>query len=205
VNVEKAKMMVFNNNKRKRKREENEWKWEGSEFKYLGYTFNERATDKAHKREIVMIDGIEKRKEEEEENDDVWERIDVRAEIWGWREQEEVKRVPVREECKRNRLRVKAGKGAESLKTKWMEEKSAEYWENTGKKRKRTRRRKGERSTTKGTGMPVKKWKHWEQKEELMNVELSERDKDTDKQERRERIKESRYNREYERHGKIQM
>jgi hypothetical protein len=32
-----------------------------------------------------------------------------------------------------------------------------------------------------------------------MNVELSERDKDTDKQERRERIKESRYNRRYER------
>jgi hypothetical protein len=32
-----------------------------------------------------------------------------------------------------------------------------------------------------------------------MNVELSERDKDTDKQERRERIKESRHNREYER------
>jgi hypothetical protein len=32
-----------------------------------------------------------------------------------------------------------------------------------------------------------------------MNAELSERDKDTDKHERRERIKESRYNREYER------
>ncbi|KAJ3635342.1 hypothetical protein MTP99_008256 [Tenebrio molitor] len=32
-----------------------------------------------------------------------------------------------------------------------------------------------------------------------MNVELSERDKDTGKQERRERIKESRYNRKYER------
>jgi hypothetical protein len=31
-----------------------------------------------------------------------------------------------------------------------------------------------------------------------MNVELSERDKDIDKQERRERIKESRYNKEYE-------
>jgi hypothetical protein len=30
-----------------------------------------------------------------------------------------------------------------------------------------------------------------------MNVELSERDKDIDKQERRERIKESRYNRKY--------
>jgi hypothetical protein len=32
-----------------------------------------------------------------------------------------------------------------------------------------------------------------------MNVELNERDKDTDKQERRERIKKSRYNGEYER------
>jgi hypothetical protein len=32
-----------------------------------------------------------------------------------------------------------------------------------------------------------------------MNVELSERDKDTEKQERIERIKESRYNKEYER------
>jgi hypothetical protein len=32
-----------------------------------------------------------------------------------------------------------------------------------------------------------------------INVELSERDKDTDKQERRERFKESRYNRNYER------
>jgi hypothetical protein len=31
-----------------------------------------------------------------------------------------------------------------------------------------------------------------------MNVELNKRDKDTDKQERREKIKESRYNREYE-------
>jgi hypothetical protein len=36
-------------------------------------------------------------------------------------------------------------------------------------------------------------------KRRWMSVELSERDKDTDKQERRERIKESRYNRKYER------
>jgi hypothetical protein len=36
-------------------------------------------------------------------------------------------------------------------------------------------------------------------KERWMNVDLSERDKDTDKQGRRKRIKESRYNREYER------
>jgi hypothetical protein len=57
VNVDKTKMMVFN--KRKRKNEESEWKWEESkiervsEFKYLGYTFNERATDKMQVREVV--------------------------------------------------------------------------------------------------------------------------------------------------------
>jgi hypothetical protein len=57
VNVEKTKMMVFN--KRKRKIEESDWKWEESkiervsEFKYLGYTFNERATDKAQVGEVV--------------------------------------------------------------------------------------------------------------------------------------------------------
>jgi hypothetical protein len=55
VNVEKTKMVVFN--KRKRKSEANERKWEErkiervSEFKYLGYTLNERATDRAHMRE----------------------------------------------------------------------------------------------------------------------------------------------------------
>ncbi|KAJ3632437.1 hypothetical protein MTP99_009448 [Tenebrio molitor] len=57
VNVEKTKIMVFN--KRKRKNEESEWKWEESkiervsEFKYLGYTFNDRPTDKAQVREVV--------------------------------------------------------------------------------------------------------------------------------------------------------
>jgi hypothetical protein len=57
VNVEKKKMMVFN--KRMGKSEENEWDGEGrkmeqvNEFKYSGYTFNERTTDKAHIREIV--------------------------------------------------------------------------------------------------------------------------------------------------------
>jgi hypothetical protein len=57
VNVEKTKMIVFN--KRKTKSEQKEWKWKGrnvervSEFKYLGYSFNKRATDKAHVREVV--------------------------------------------------------------------------------------------------------------------------------------------------------
>jgi hypothetical protein len=55
VNVAKTKMF----NKRKRKSEENGWNWEGrkiervNEFKRLSYTFNERATNKAHIRETV--------------------------------------------------------------------------------------------------------------------------------------------------------
>jgi hypothetical protein len=58
------------------------------------------------------------------------------AEIWGWKKQEEVERVQekylrwlagvdretpgyvVREECKRNKLRVKAGKRAEKFENK---------------------------------------------------------------------------------------
>jgi hypothetical protein len=56
VNVEKTKMMVFN--KRKRKSEANEWNWEERKIEQvhtwvLGYTFDGRATDKAHIREIL--------------------------------------------------------------------------------------------------------------------------------------------------------
>jgi hypothetical protein len=51
---------------------------------------------------------------------------------------------------------------------------------------KKTRRGKRERHTTRRADM-------------LVNVGLSERDKNTEKKERRERIKESRYNRKYER------
>jgi hypothetical protein len=52
VNIEKTK-------KKELSSEENEWNREGgkmeevNEFKYLGCTFSERATDKAHIREIV--------------------------------------------------------------------------------------------------------------------------------------------------------
>jgi hypothetical protein len=59
-NLEAKKTKMINVlNKRKTKSEENEWNWKGgkiervNEFKYLGYRFNERATDKAHIREIV--------------------------------------------------------------------------------------------------------------------------------------------------------
>ncbi|KAJ3621419.1 hypothetical protein MTP99_003550 [Tenebrio molitor] len=64
------------------------------------------------------------------------------SEIWGWKEQEKVEKVEgkylrgvlgvyretpgyiVREECKRNRLRVKAGKRAEEFEDKMDEGKS---------------------------------------------------------------------------------
>jgi hypothetical protein len=102
VNVEKTKMMVFS--KRKRKNEESEWKWEESkiervsEFKYLGYTFNERATVRAQVREVVKkankvvgcVWGIGERmwgRRVREENDDVrehgGERADVRSRDMG--------------------------------------------------------------------------------------------------------------------------
>jgi hypothetical protein len=41
----------------------------------------------------------------------------------------------VREECKRNRMRVKAGKRGAKFEEKWMEGKSAGYRRNAGEKR----------------------------------------------------------------------
>jgi hypothetical protein len=147
VNVDKTKMIVFN--KRKRKNEESEWKWEESkiervnEFKYLGYIFNLRATDKAQVSEVVgkakkvvgCVWGIGERKWEGEFGrrmmifeSMVQSVLMYGAEIWGWKEQEEVERVQekylrwvlgveretpeyiVREEWERSKLRMKAGK-----------------------------------------------------------------------------------------------
>jgi hypothetical protein len=112
VNVEKTKMMVFS--KRKRKNEESEWKWEESkiervsEFKYLGYTFNERATVRAQVREVVRkankavgcVWGIGERMWGGEFGrrmmmfESMVESVLMYgAEIWGWKEREEVERV----------------------------------------------------------------------------------------------------------------
>ncbi|KAH0820320.1 hypothetical protein GEV33_002471 [Tenebrio molitor] len=131
--------MVFN--KRKRKSEESEWKWEEnkiervSEFKYLGYTFNERATDKAQVRERAA-----------KFEDRMGGREECRILSECYREKKKSADVKERENyCRRD------GYASEEV----------------------------ERMRTEG------KW---------MSVEMSERDKDTDKQERRERIRESRYN-----------
>ncbi|KAJ3631793.1 hypothetical protein MTP99_012901 [Tenebrio molitor] len=99
-----------------------------SEFRCLGYTFNERATDNAQVREVVRkaikvvgcVWGIGERKE----------RADVRSRNLGMKRTRGGKRMQekylrrvlrfdreipgyiVREECKRSRLRVKAAKRA---------------------------------------------------------------------------------------------
>jgi hypothetical protein len=162
VNVAKTKMF----NKRMRKSEENGWNWEGrkiervNEFKCLGYTFNERATNEAHIREIVR-----------KANKTV-------GCVWG----------------------IGGRKWGGDFRRRMMMCESMEYID-VRREKKKTRRRRRERNTIRETGMSVKseEVERLRTKGRWMNMELSEKDKDTDKQERRERIKESRYNSEYQR------
>jgi hypothetical protein len=101
VKLEKRKMVVFN--MRKRKSEENEWNWEGrkieqiNEFKYLGYTFNERATGKEIVRGIWGI-GERKWKGDFRRRMMIFESIIENILIYGtetsrWKEKEEVEKV----------------------------------------------------------------------------------------------------------------
>jgi hypothetical protein len=69
-----------------------------------------------------------------------------------------------------------------------------ERWGENNNNKKKTRRRRRERN-----GYGSEKVERLRAKGRCMNVELNERDKDTDKQERRERIEESRDNRKSER------
>jgi hypothetical protein len=66
------------------------------------------------------------------------------------------------------------------------------------KERKKNREKKEREKYYQRNGYASEEVERLRAKGRLINVELSERDKDTDKQERRERIKESRYNRNYE-------
>ncbi|XP_068900490.1 golgin subfamily A member 6-like protein 25 [Tenebrio molitor] len=165
---------------------------------YLGYTFNERATVRAQVREVVRkankvvgcVWGIGERmwggefgRRMRMFESMVESVLMYGAEIWGWKEREEVERVQekylrwvlgvdretpgyiVREECKRSKLRGRM-------------------------QREKYCRRNGYASEEVERMREEGRW---------MCAELSERDRDTDKQERRERIREARYNREYER------
>ncbi|CAH1366377.1 unnamed protein product, partial [Tenebrio molitor] len=106
----------------------------------------------------------------------------------------------VRAECKRSRLRVKVGKRAAKFEDRMGAREECGYSLSAVEKRKRTRMRGIERSTTGETDTYASEEVERMRAEGILtSAELSERDKDTDKQERRERIRESRYNREYER------
>jgi hypothetical protein len=95
----------------------------------------------------------------------------------------------VKEECKRSTLRVKAGKRTAKFENKMDGREEGRILRDCWREKKKREREvlqeeEVERLRAKG------RW---------MNVELSEREKDTDHQKRRERIKESRYKRKYER------
>jgi hypothetical protein len=96
-------------------------------------------------------------------------------EIWGWKEQEVVEKVQekylggvlgetpgyiAREECKRSRLRVKAGKRAAKFEEKMDGREECkiltECWREN--KKKTLRRRKERKLPEKRIIMPVKKW-----------------------------------------------
>jgi hypothetical protein len=98
----------------------------------------------------------------------------------------------VREECKRNKLRVKAGKRAEKFENK--KDGRVECRILTERKEKEHGEEWDREKCYQRNGYANEEVEKLRAKERWMNVQLSERDKDTDKQERRERIKESRYN-----------
>jgi hypothetical protein len=98
----------------------------------------------------------------------------------------------VREECKRNRPKMKGGKRAAKFEDKMH---GREWWR---ERKKNTEKKEGEKYYQRN-GYAREEVERLRAKGRWMNVELSERDKDTDKQERRERIKETKYNKEYDR------
>jgi hypothetical protein len=99
---------------------------------------------------------------------------------------------------KRNRLRVKAGKRETKFEDKMDGREECRILTECWSEKKSTRRRRRGEDYQRN-GYASEEVKSLRAKGRWMNVELSERDKDTDKHEKRKRIKESRYNREYER------
>ncbi|KAH0816611.1 hypothetical protein GEV33_006180 [Tenebrio molitor] len=139
------------------------------------------------------------------------------AEIWGWKEREEVERVQekylrwvlgvdretpgyiVREECKRSKLRVKAGKRAAKFEDRMGGREECRILTECYREKKKNADEKEREKYCRRNGYAREEVERMRAEGRWMCAELSERDRDTDKQERRERIREARYNREYER------
>jgi hypothetical protein len=105
----------------------------------------------------------------------------------------------VREECKRSKLRVKAGKRAEKFEDRMGgREECMVLFECYREKKKSTDVKEREKYCRRN-GYASEEVERMRAEGRWMSAELSEKDKDTDKQERMEIIRESGYNREYER------
>jgi hypothetical protein len=102
-------------------------------------------------------------------------------------------------EEERNRLRVKAGKRTAKFEEKMDGREECRILTKCWREKKKNKEKKNREKYYQKNGYASEEVERLRAKGRWMNVELSERDKDTDKQERRERIKESRYNRKYER------
>jgi hypothetical protein len=123
------------------------------------------------------------------------------VEIWGWKEQEEVlqenylleadRETPgyiVRKECKRNRPRVKAGNRTAKFEDKMDRKEDCrilmECWR---EKKKNTQKKDSEKYYLKN-GYASEEVERLRAKERWMNVEFSERDKDTYRQVRKKGV-----------------
>jgi hypothetical protein len=84
------------------------------------------------------------------------------------------------------------------LRTKWRKGRMQDSDGMLERKEKKKEKKERKENYYQRNGYPSEDVKRLRAEGRWKNVKLSERDKDTDKQERKERIKESRYNREYE-------
>lgn len=234
VNVGKTKVMRFR--KGGGRNTTVDWRWRGKkieevkEFKYLGYVFKKNGGQEAHikdrikKAAAVMKEawGIGRRKFEK-----IWERkmwlfdtlvwtvMGYGAEVWGWKERQEMERMQerylkwtlgvewqtpgymVREETKRDKIMIRAGKRAWNYEEKLASGKGSEIARECLEEiKERQRDGRGRRSRWEEEREEMKER---EGREDSLNgyegLEMESR-KEQEK-ERRELIKESRYNKWY--------
>jgi hypothetical protein len=105
----------------------------------------------------------------------------------------------VMEKCKSSKLRVKAGKRAAKFEDRMGRREECRILSECYREKKKSADVKERKNYCRRNGYAGEEVERMRAEGKWMSAEMSERDKDTDKQERRERIRESRYNREYER------
>ncbi|KMQ85710.1 hypothetical protein RF55_15573 [Lasius niger] len=216
VNVEKTKVMVFRRGGGRRK--STSWRWKGKvieevkEMKYLGYIFQANGRQKRHIRDRTRkAMGIAV--------------LGYGAEIWGWKEREKIERVKekflrwilgvdwrtpwymIREEMQRDKLRGRAARRASNFEKELEEGKrgglTRKYLEEIKKNLVKNRamleweRERKEFFREKGSEIEKLAWKR---ENELPEYEIMENDeREAQREERRRKIENSRYNMWYKR------